>query len=207
MKKLFAIVSLSLAFTSTSFAQSVSVATRIATLQRTVTSQGISTPRMASLAPAVLAAAETNLALQPGLMKSLDQLLKGLEAVATSNTDMVSGLNKIARAQMLDKLISSAVEVASNGAALDMSGDDVTKVNAILTGQAYLSLVGQAAGSQALEGEQLRKYESFIDAFNANLGQKTEIIAAAEAAAEQTLEGQFTLQDIVDACGSAGARR
>ena len=170
MKKLLAIVSLSLAFTSLSFAQSVSVATRIATLQKTVTAQGISTPRMASLAPAVLVAAETNLALQPGLLSGLDQLLKGLENVAASNSDMVSGLNKAARAQILDKLISSAVEVASNGAALDMSSEDVAKVNAILTGQAYLSLVGQAAGSQALEGEQLRKYESFIDAFNANLG-------------------------------------
>jgi flagellar hook-basal body complex protein FliE len=207
MKKLVAIISLSLTLSSVSFAQAVSIATRIATVQRTVTTQGLNIPRVSSLSPAMLTSADANLALKPELGQSINQLIEGLELVASSNDDMVAGLNKTARAQIIDKLVATAIEVASQANALELSSDDITKMNAILTGQAYLSLIGQAPRQQALQGEQLRKYESFIDAMSANISQGTALVAAAEAAAEQTLEGQFTLQDIVDACGSAQARR
>lgn len=194
-------------FSASVWAQGAALATRVATVQRTLTQANLQAPRISSLSQQALAAATANVAINPQINATLESLFTGIEGIAQSNDDVVSGLNKAARVKLADKLVALAVEVASQDSAVSMNAKDWNSINAILDGGGFRSLTGMATPQQVVQGDQLRKFESLVDAMAANIAQGQEAVAAAEAAAEQVLDGQYSLDQIADSCGSAGPRQ
>lgn len=191
---------------STVWAQATAIATRVASLQRLAQQQQLQTPALSRVAAnsQALAAAETNLSINPQLKATTDSVLTTIEAVMQGNNDMVSGLNKTDRVAIAETIVALQIQVAAQNSTTGLSAQQFEQINAITNGGGLHSLTGQAGPQQKLEGENLKKFGEFASKVLAQVeGGESALDASIAAAQEMGID----LNQIAEACGQQGPRR
>ncbi len=187
MKKIIVLIASVCFMASSAFASPVAT---VEAVQTAVKSVNATSTAMNGVNAAAVTAAVAN---SPALGAQLESLSAQISEVAKSNDDAINGLSKVERVKYLADLYAASV----------LTKDNYDVVERLFKGKPLQAILGQEQGEDALDGQNLAKFQEFLGAYTTKVADM-DTQAAAEAAAQEVIGKSFA--DLLEACGAAAGR-